>query len=261
MDEVLPVAHRSDDARGTFAHRPGSRASAHRHDRTAPSARGRRPRRAATGHRTRQINGPLTGLEGVCEVVGISSPVGAVTNSWHGGLVTEPVFRYHPDPLATGSAMQIEHECTVCGQLRQVRYRGPIYGRQPGTLCLHCIYSGEASRALGVVAVATNGSDLLDMPAGAFVGTSADSRSRIGRAGSTPTVAAPCQRQMRMAEGRRTVPPCRPLISPLLRRNPGDPAEVSRSVRWASFTGRRVARVPERRCGRARRRGGVAVQR
>ncbi|WP_435204996.1 CbrC family protein [Micromonospora sp. bgisy143] len=79
--------------------------------------------------------------------------------------MTEPVFRYHPDPLATGSAMRIEHECSICGQLRQIRYRGPIYGGQPETLCLHCIYSGEASRALGVVAVATDGSDILDMPA------------------------------------------------------------------------------------------------
>jgi uncharacterized protein CbrC (UPF0167 family) len=88
-----------------------------------------------------------------------------VTNSWHDGLVTEPVFRYHPDPLATGSAVRIQHECSVCGQLRQIRYRGPIYGRQPESLCLHCIYSGEASRALGVVAAATDGSDILDMPA------------------------------------------------------------------------------------------------
>ncbi|MHA4950625.1 CbrC family protein [Micromonospora sp. SD19] len=78
--------------------------------------------------------------------------------------MTEPVFRYHPDPLATGSAMRIEHECSVCGQLRQIRYRGPIHGGQPETFCLHCIYSGEASRALGVVAVATDGSDILDMP-------------------------------------------------------------------------------------------------
>jgi len=31
--------------------------------------------------------------------------------------------------------------------------------------CLHCIQSGEASRALGVVAAAMDGSELLDMPA------------------------------------------------------------------------------------------------
>nr|WP_281187037.1 CbrC family protein [Micromonospora sediminicola] len=40
-----------------------------------------------------------------------------------------------------------------------------MYGGQPESPCLHCIYSEEASRALGVVAAATDGSDILDMPA------------------------------------------------------------------------------------------------
>jgi uncharacterized protein CbrC (UPF0167 family) len=84
---------------------------------------------------------------------------------WQDHLVTEPLFRYHPDPVATGSAVRVEHECSVCGQTRQVRYRGPIYGKQPDSLCLHCIQSGEASRALSVVTTATDGSDVLDMPA------------------------------------------------------------------------------------------------
>ncbi|GAB3845492.1 CbrC family protein [Micromonospora andamanensis] len=79
--------------------------------------------------------------------------------------MSEPVFRYHPDPLATGSAVRIEHKCSVCGQLRQIRYQGPVYGKRPDSLCLHCIHSGEASRALGVVAAAMDGSDILDMPA------------------------------------------------------------------------------------------------
>ncbi|MET8463579.1 CbrC family protein [Micromonospora zamorensis] len=79
--------------------------------------------------------------------------------------MTEPVFRYHPDPLATGSAVRIQHECSVCRQLRKTRYAGPIYGRQPDSLCLHCIYSGKASRALGLVVAATDGSDILEMPA------------------------------------------------------------------------------------------------
>lgn len=74
------------------------------------------------------------------------------------------MFRDHPDPLATGSAVRIEHTCSVCGQVRQVRYQRPVYGKQPDSLCLHCIHYGEASRALGVVAAAMDGSDILDMP-------------------------------------------------------------------------------------------------
>lgn len=77
----------------------------------------------------------------------------------------EPVFRYHPDPLATGSAVREDHVCSVCGVRREIRYQGPVYGRQPDTLCLHCIHSGEASRALGIVAVAGDGGDQDEMPA------------------------------------------------------------------------------------------------
>ena len=64
-------------------------------------------------------------------------------------VVLEPLFRYHPDPLATGSAVRSDHVCSVCGVHRDVRYKGPVYGRQPASLCLHCIRSGEAATALG----------------------------------------------------------------------------------------------------------------
>ncbi|SNT16686.1 hypothetical protein SAMN05421812_103493 [Asanoa hainanensis] len=60
------------------------------------------------------------------------------------------MFRYHPDPIATGSAERAEHVCHVCGQHREVRYTGPIYGRRAENLCLSCISSGEAARALGI---------------------------------------------------------------------------------------------------------------
>jgi uncharacterized protein len=79
--------------------------------------------------------------------------------------VSEPVFRYHPDPLATGSAVRSDYVCGVCGIRRETRYQGPIYGQQPDALCLHCIHSGEASRALGTVAVAVDGSGRLETPA------------------------------------------------------------------------------------------------
>ncbi|MGE7384430.1 CbrC family protein [Streptomyces sp. NPDC004126] len=85
--------------------------------------------------------------------------------------MAEPTFRYHPDPLASGSAVPADHVCSVCGMPRRIRYRGPVYGGQPDSLCLHCIHSGAASRALGVTGGGDDGfespavfSDALDVP-------------------------------------------------------------------------------------------------
>lgn len=106
----------------------------------------------------------------VC-LLGAHSGEGSATSrqativGWQDWLVTEPVFRYHPDPVKTGSAARIEHRCSACGRLRQVRYQGPVYGRQPQSLCLHCINDGTASRVLGIAASAVDASDALDMPA------------------------------------------------------------------------------------------------
>jgi uncharacterized protein len=75
------------------------------------------------------------------------------------------VFRYHPDPVATGSAVRTDAACSLCGMHRGVRYRGPVYGDQPDTLCLHCIASGEASERLGPVGVGPAVfSDAIDVP-------------------------------------------------------------------------------------------------
>ncbi|WP_346540088.1 CbrC family protein [Micromonospora sp. DPT] len=63
-----------------------------------------------------------------------------------------PRFRYHPDPVATGSAVPTVQACVLCGVARGWRYAGPIYGRQIDVLCLHCIASGQASRMLTSVA-------------------------------------------------------------------------------------------------------------
>ena len=62
----------------------------------------------------------------------------------------ESAFRYHPSPLQTGSAVEDEVQCSVCGVVRTVRYTGPLYGKQADALCLVCIRSGEASAALAV---------------------------------------------------------------------------------------------------------------
>jgi uncharacterized protein CbrC (UPF0167 family) len=63
--------------------------------------------------------------------------------------VPDPRFRYHPDPIATGSAERSDAVCSLCHRARGTRYRGPVYGRRPEVLCLHCIYSGDASLLLG----------------------------------------------------------------------------------------------------------------
>ncbi|MBO0803470.1 MAG: CbrC family protein [Nocardiopsaceae bacterium] len=64
-----------------------------------------------------------------------------------------PVFRYHPDPVATGSAVATDEACSLCGVERGVRYVGPVYGDRPDILCLHCIASGEAAKRLGAPGV------------------------------------------------------------------------------------------------------------
>ena len=63
------------------------------------------------------------------------------------------MFRYHPDPVATGSAVSTDAACSLCGTPRGIRYKGPVYGSQTGSLCLHCIASGEAAERLGTAGV------------------------------------------------------------------------------------------------------------
>lgn len=58
-------------------------------------------------------------------------------------------FRYHPDPVTTGSAISSESACDICGVARGFIYNGPIFGEQPEALCLHCIASGRAAVTLG----------------------------------------------------------------------------------------------------------------
>ena len=75
-----------------------------------------------------------------------------------------PLFRYHPDPVATGSAVSADAACSLCGMRRGIRYAGPVYGSQPDTLCLHCIASGEAAERLGSGGGPAVFSDAIDVP-------------------------------------------------------------------------------------------------
>lgn len=61
-----------------------------------------------------------------------------------------PAFRYHPDPVATGSAEPATAPCEVCGRLPAYVYAGPVRGAAKAeSICLHCIADGSASEALG----------------------------------------------------------------------------------------------------------------
>ena len=58
-----------------------------------------------------------------------------------------PEFRYHPDPLATGSVIASPDPCLACGQSRGYLYDGPIYTEDgvDGALCPWCIADGSAA--------------------------------------------------------------------------------------------------------------------
>src|SRR5215211_865769 len=59
-----------------------------------------------------------------------------------------PVFNYHPDPLDTGSIVESDDVCLVCGRMRGYLYRGPVYGLRRGeirdSICPWCIADGSA---------------------------------------------------------------------------------------------------------------------
>lgn len=62
-----------------------------------------------------------------------------------------PVFKYHPDPLATGSVVASDTECCCCGKARGCVYIGPVYalGTYEACICPRCIADGSAHVTLG----------------------------------------------------------------------------------------------------------------
>ncbi len=59
-----------------------------------------------------------------------------------------PEFRYHSDPVGTGSAIRSNDPCDLCQQPGGYKYQGAIYGEQAEVLCLRCIAAGTAARHL-----------------------------------------------------------------------------------------------------------------
>ena len=58
-----------------------------------------------------------------------------------------PTFRYHPDPVATGSIAPSDATCLCCGEVRGYIYTASVYGpsRFRERLCPWCIASGAAA--------------------------------------------------------------------------------------------------------------------
>jgi uncharacterized protein len=61
-----------------------------------------------------------------------------------------PNFRYHPDPLATGSIERSDDPCVCCGQTRGFVYVGPVYAVEEyvDCICPWCIADGSAHAKL-----------------------------------------------------------------------------------------------------------------
>lgn len=62
-----------------------------------------------------------------------------------------PSFKYHPDPIATGSVEASAAPCRCCGRARGYLYVGPVYGSEDlhESLCPWCIADGSAALTLG----------------------------------------------------------------------------------------------------------------
>ena len=61
-----------------------------------------------------------------------------------------PEFRYHPDPIATGSIEQSNATCVCCGRARGYIYAGPVYAvkEYDRRICPWCIADGTAHAKL-----------------------------------------------------------------------------------------------------------------
>jgi len=62
-----------------------------------------------------------------------------------------PRFKYHPDPLATGSIVPAASVCRCCGRVRGFIYRGSTYAVEEleDAICPWCIADGNAHEKFG----------------------------------------------------------------------------------------------------------------
>jgi uncharacterized protein len=66
--------------------------------------------------------------------------------------VTLPTFRYHPDPVRSGSIVESDQACSSCGESRGYIYDDQPYGEQEEdlTICPWCIADGSAHKKFDV---------------------------------------------------------------------------------------------------------------
>jgi uncharacterized protein CbrC (UPF0167 family) len=59
-----------------------------------------------------------------------------------------PLFRYHSDPIASGSIVASDAKCLCCRQNRGFVYTGPVYAEKDleDSICPWCIADGAAHR-------------------------------------------------------------------------------------------------------------------
>jgi len=57
-----------------------------------------------------------------------------------------PVFKYHPDPVRSGSVRESQDKCKACGKARGYIYTGPVYSEDElnDAFCPWCIADGSA---------------------------------------------------------------------------------------------------------------------
>lgn len=59
-----------------------------------------------------------------------------------------PKFKYHPDPIQTGSVISSSETCTNCGKRRGFVYIGPIYGTEDTEEPSNCLRLRSGNKAL-----------------------------------------------------------------------------------------------------------------
>lgn len=62
-----------------------------------------------------------------------------------------PSFKYHPDPIASGSVEAREITCACCGEVKEYVYVGPVYAEADleEAICPWCISTGLAHDKFG----------------------------------------------------------------------------------------------------------------
>jgi uncharacterized protein CbrC (UPF0167 family) len=79
-----------------------------------------------------------------------------------------PFFRYHPDPVETGSIVESEARCQCCGKARGYVYTAAPHSEQDvpeDSLCPWCIADGSAHKEFGAEFVDVEGISA-DLPEG-----------------------------------------------------------------------------------------------